>query len=353
MEPYTGDMAKRGLSRREVLKSAAIGAAAAAVSPALRALAQDPPKKRPVTGSGEFTYEMYHDWVNPPTNVQWGDTHGLALDSHGRIYIAHTVHSGSVGSDAVCVYDQKGKLLNSWGDEFRGGAHGLDLRKEGSEEFLYHCDTRRRVVVKTDLNGKVVWEQGWPKESGVYASEDKWCPTNVAFLPDGDLFVGDGYGSSYIHRYSKDGEYKGVVVKPGSGQGQVSCPHGLWIDHRHKDPKLIVADRGNRRIQYFTLDGQHQSFLTEGMRMPCHIHFQKELMLVPDLESVVTILDKNDKVVASLGDGNPSNLRDAPREKFIPGKFIHPHAAIWINKKDILVVEWVPIGRVTLLKHVS
>jgi translation initiation factor IF-1 len=47
------------------------------------------------------------------------------------------------------------------------------------------------------------------------------------------------------------------------------------------------------------------------------------------------------------------DLRDAPRDKFIPGKFVHPHAAIWINKKDIVVVEWVPIGRVTRLKRVS
>jgi len=68
---------------------------------------------------------------------------------------------------------------------------------------------------------------------------------------------------------------------------------------------------------------------------------------------VVTILDKNNKVVASLGDGNPSNLRDAPRDKFIPGKFVHPHSSIWINKKDIVVAEWVPIGRLTMLRRVS
>jgi hypothetical protein len=51
------------------------------------------------------------------------------------------------------------------------------------------------------------------------------------------------------------------------------------------------------------------------------------------------------------GAGNPE-LRGVPREQFIPGKFVHPHAAAWINNKDILVVEWVPIGRVTLLKKV-
>lgn len=353
MPSYTGRMAKKGMSRRDVLRTAAIGAAGAILSPALKAATQGAPKARPVTGSGAFTYEMYHDWLTPPSNVLWGDTHGLAVDAHGRIYLAHTVHGSSVGSEAVCVYDQKGKLLDAWGADFRGGAHGLDLRKEGREEFLYHCDTRRRLVVKTDLKGKVIWQKGWPKESGVYESEDRWCPTNVAFAPNGDLFVGDGYGSSYIHRFTVNGDYVGVVVKPGKGEGEVLCPHGLWVDHRNKDPRLIVADRSNNRIQYLTLEGKHISFLKEGMRQPCHIHFNKDLMLVPDLASVVTILDKNDKVVAQLGDGNPSNLRDAPRDKFIPGKFIHPHAAIWINKKDILVVEWVPIGRVTLLKHVD
>ncbi|SRR5581483_818054 len=341
-------MAKK-ISRRGFIKAAA----AAAAAPALSKIQTNNPPKRPIIGHGEHTYEVYHDWVQPPQNVLWGDTHGLALDSHGRIYIAHTVHPSSVGSDAVAVYDQKGRLLDSWGAEFRGGAHGLDLRKEGNEQFLYHCDIRRRLVVKTDLNGKVVWERGYPKESGVYPSEDRYCPTNVAFHPDGDLFVGDGYGSSYIHRFTKDGPYVSTIVPPGSEAGEVSCPHGLWVDQRGKQPKLIVADRGNRRIQYFTLEGQHLSFLTEGMRMPCHIHFQKNLMLVPDLESVVTILDKDDKVIASLGDGHPSNLRGAPREQFIPGKFIHPHAAIWINKRDIVVVEWVPIGRVTLLKKVE
>ena len=71
-------------------------------------------------------------------------------------------------------------------------------------------------------------------------------------------------------------------------------------------------------------------------------------MLVPDLRSVVTILDENNKVITMLGDGDPSNLRGASRDKFIPGKFIHPHDAMFLRNGDILVAEWVPIGRVTL-----
>ena len=313
------------LSRREFLTHASSVAIILSVPGSISA---NRGQKRPIVGSGEHKYEVYHDWLTPPSNLKFGDTHGLATDSHGRIYLAHTVHSSSVGSDGVVVYDQKGKFIESWGPEFRGGSHGLDLRKEGSEEFLYHCDTNRRLVVKTNLKGKVIWQRGVPMESGVYTSADQWCPTNVAFAPSGDLFVGDGYGSSYVHKFSANGEYLKLICGPGSEKGQVRCPHGLWIDPRGSVPMLVVADRGNNRLQYFTMDGKHESFLTEGMRQPCHIHFNHGLMLVPDLASVVTILDAQNKVVASLCDGNPSNLRDAPREQFIPGKFVHPHAAI-------------------------
>ena len=86
------------------------------------------------------------------------------------------------------------------------------------------------------------------------------------------------------------------------------------------------------------------------MRQPCHFKLRGEEMLVPDLDSVVTILDKNNKVITQLGDGNYSTLGGSPRSAFIPGKFIHPHAANFLHNGDILVVEWVPIGRVTLLR---
>ncbi len=338
-------------SRRDVLKagaSALVGPTLAKFSTAI----QSEPQKLPVTGQGSHTYEVHHDWLTPPSGIAWGDTHGVVQDSHGRIYVAHTVHPTSTKPHGVVVFDEKGKFVTSWGAEFAGGAHGLDIRKEGSDEFLYHCDTRRRLVVKTTLDGKVVWERGAPTEPGVYADPNRWCPTNVAFAPNGDLFVGDGYGSSYVHRYSKDGAYLKIVCGPGSEAGKVNCPHGLWVDTRERTPYLVVADRSNRRLQYFTLDGQHVKFVTEGMRLPCHLHFRNGKMLVPDLSSVVTILGEDNKVLAHLGDGDPTNLRGAPRDQFIPGKFVHPHGACWVNGDDVLVVEWVPIGRVTLLKKV-
>lgn len=305
-----------------------------------------------ILGKGDHRYECIHDWLRPPAGLAWGDTHGLAQDAAGRIYVAHTVHASSSKPDAIVVFDESGAFLTAWGAAFRGGAHGLDVRTEKDGEFLYHCDTNRRLVVKTDLKGETVWEAGAPKECPAYDTPNTYCPTNVAFLPDGDLLVGDGYGSSYIHRYHAAGKFVKTVITPGKAPGQVNCPHGLWVDTRTGTPRLAVADRGNRRVQYFTLDGQHQGFATEGIRMPCHFKTRGDVLLVPDLESVITLLDKNDKPIVHLGDGHPSALRGQPREKFVPGTFIHPHTAIFLKNGDILVAEWVPIGRVTLLRKV-
>ncbi len=305
-----------------------------------------------ILGSGSHRYECHHDWLTAPEGVIFGDTHGVAQDGHGRLYVAHTVHEGSPKADSICVYSEKGQFITSWGERFKGGAHGLDLRKEGHEEFLYHCDIAHKQVVKTKLDGTVVWEKGAPEESGKYKNGENFTPTNVAFASNGDFYVGDGYGSSWIHQFDIHGNYIRTFGGPGSGDGQTNCPHGLWVDGRGHEPLLAVADRGNRRIQYFSLDGKHVSYVTDGVRMPCHFSIRGHEMLFPDLESVVTVLDEKNKVIVQLGDGHPSNLRDHPRADFIPGKFIHPHDTMFLRNGDILVAEWVPIGRVTLLRKI-
>lgn len=303
-------------------------------------------------GSGEHTYECRHDWLTPPPHLAFGDTQGVAQDAQGRIYIAHTVHASSQSGDAIVVFDKDGKYLSSWGERFKGGAHGLDIRAEGNQEFLYHCDTAHRQVVKTTLDGTVVWEKGLPQEAGVYTEDRKFIPTNLAFAPNGDFYVTDGYGSDFIHQYTLQGEYIRTFGGKGKEPGKVLQAHGIWVDTRPAEPLLVVADRANNRLQYFTLDGKHVRFVTEGIRRPCHFSIQGDLMLIPDLDSVVTLLDKDNKVVAHLGDGAPSKLRGAARTDYIPGRFIHPHDAQFLASGDILVAEWVPTGRITLLKKV-
>jgi hypothetical protein len=338
----------RSVTRRQFVAGA--GATAAGIALSGAADAQAPL----ILGSGSHRFEWVPEWLKPPADIKWGDTQGVAQDSKGRIYISHTVGADSIKKDAIVVFDKNGKFLTSWGSRFAGGGHGLDVRREGKQEFLYHCDTAHRQVVKTTLDGSVVWEKGFPVESGVYKQGMNFVPTNVAFNPDGDLYIGDGYGSHYVLQYDKNGNFKRAFGGHGKEPGKLDSPHGLWLDTRLKEPLLAVADRSSRRIQYFTQDGKHVKFETNGMRLPCHFHIRGDEMLVPDLQSVVTILDGENKVIAHLGDGakNPG-LRGKPSSEFIPGQFIHPHGAKFLNNGDILVVEWVPQGRVTLLRKLK
>lgn len=310
-----------------------------------------------ILGEGEHRYEVIHDWGTLPQTHAWGNTHGVCQDAAGNIYIKHTVHASSSSPDAIVVFDPMGKFVRSFGAEYKGGAHGLHYSMEEGDEFLYMCDPNRGLVEKTTLDGRSIWRKTCPMESGLYANPSEYKPTNIAVVSKGvarsTFFIADGYGKSWIHAYNLKGDYVRSFGGPGKERGQVSCPHGLMIDQRDPSgPRLVVADRSNKRLQYFHLDGRHAGFVTENLKAPCHFDQRGNVLLVPDLSARVTLLDKDDKLICHLGDGDNYGLRDQPRDKFVPGKFIAPHSAIFTKTGDIMVVEWVEVGRVTLLRKV-
>jgi peptidylglycine monooxygenase len=79
-------------------------------------------------------------------------------------------------------------------------------------------------------------------------------PADVAVAPNGDIYVADGYANSAVHRFSSTGEWKQTWGRPGSGPGEFTTPHAIWVD---QDERVLVADRENNRIEVFTADGEH------------------------------------------------------------------------------------------------
>ena len=328
---------------------------AGAVAPAILGAQDKSGSKRPIIGSGEHTYEVYHDWGELPSRIKYGNTHGVCQDSQGQIYIHHTVHATSESSDAMVVFDENGKFVKSWGAEYRKGAHGLHIRKEDTAEFLYLCDINRHVVVKATLDGEVVFTLGYPEESTQYNKKKiPYIPTNLAVAPNGDIYVADGYGSFYVNQYTSKGQYIRTFGGMGSEAGELNNPHGIWMDTRGTDPVLVVADRRNYRLQTFTLDGKHVGFVP-GLRYPSHFHTRGELMLIPELEARVSILNGKNQIIAHFGQG-PDNYREIRvmnRDAFIPGQFVAPHSACFDHDGNIFVVEWVEVGRVTKLRKLA
>jgi hypothetical protein len=356
-------------SRREFLTTVA---AAPLVAPMILRAQDKAGTKAPVLGEGAHTYEAIHDWGELPPAIKWGNTHGVVEDSQGNIYVHHTVHATSDAADSMVVFDSRGKFVRSWGKEFRGVAHGLHIRKEGSDEFLYLTANAsnpkmtpqpelQAVVVKSTLKGEIVWKIQGPPDIDAYkpapdGTPKRYNPTNIAIAPNGDVYVGDGYGSYYVNQYNRNGEYIRTFGGKGSEPGQLNEPHGIWVDTRAANPVLVVADRRNNRLQRFTMDGTHVDFVP-GFRLPCHFDEFKGAVVIPDLHGRVTLIDRDNHVITHLGDsGAPTwnnPLRMASRDQFIPGQFICPHGACFDHEGNIFVVEWVEVGRVTKLRKVA
>lgn len=409
-------------SRRTFLAAGAVGAIAPFVK------AQDKSgSKNPIVGDGDHQYECIHDWGELPSNIKYGNTHSVCEDAQGHIYIHHTVHKDSQSPDSVVVFDEKGKFVRSWGAMFRGGAHGMYLRKEGHTEYLYFCDEKHGIVTKRTLKGEEVWTMGYPQDSPIYqkgpgstgpggAAGLNYRPTNIAVAPNGDFWVGDGYGSYYMFHYSvasptaypklvnvfggpapmpvgggrspggpgggappagapgaggpgAGGSGAGGPGGPGAAAGgpgggrpprppapidHMNNPHGNMVDLRDPGkPILLVADRGNNRIVRYTLDDKPID-IVEGTRLPCYFHERGDDVVVPDLSGPVFILDKNNKIAVTMGQGpgNPPRTTE-DRSKFIAGQFVAPHGATFDHNGNIFIVEWVEIGRVTKLRKVA
>lgn len=355
--------------RRDFLKTASAAAATALSSGFYVHSADKSGTRLPIVGAGEFTYECHHNWGQVPDSIRWHATHGVAIDSEGLVYITHRAPFRQP-IDTVVTFEPSGRFVRSFGKDWNFGGHGIDIRRDGTDEFLYLSITttkppdgspqRPGLVTKTTLKGETVWECPYPKESGLYERAEKYSPTNVAFAPDGGFYVADGYGSNYIHQYNADARYVRSFGGTGADPGKFQTPHGLWLDDRPgREPRLIVADRANARLQYLTLEGQPAG-IVGNVSFPAHFDVRGAHLLIPDLHARVTILNSDNSVAIHLG-YDPQwteqvlegfQMREHP-ERWEPGRFVHPHDACFDRDGNIYVVEWVNTGRVTFLRKVG
>ena len=357
--------------RRFVQISASTSAACLGSGPLILGATKKAGAAEPVLGSGEHTYRCLHHWGRDslPHGHSYGNaSHGVTIDREGLIYITHT---GT--PDSVYVFDPDGRFVRSLAafhtlrqnDATVASGHGIDIREEDGEEFLYLAAANTKMsFAKMSLNGELVWQRsrGEIFEHAGFAGRDKlrFRPTNTSFRPDGGYYLGDGYGSQYLYEYDKDDQFVRAIGGPGAADGQFRTPHGQWLDARDGAPKLVVADRANKRLQWFAMDGRHLKTL-DGFLFPADIDTQGDVMLVPDLHARVTLLDLDNNVIAHLGDDaswreqvldGPTKMRANPK-LWQPGKFVHPHDACFDADGNIFVAEWVVGGRVTKLERVA
>jgi len=202
----------------------------------------------------------------------------VAVNARGNILVLHR------GAHPLMEFDPGGTFIRSWGDgvfsegkvaaipqafwspdksHFSAvygpagcascGAHSVRVDAEGN---IWLVDAPGHVIYKMTPELKEIMHLGTKGVRGTGANNFN-LPTDVAFAPNGDLYVTDGYGSARVVKYSRDGKYLLEWGKRGTGRGEFGLPHNLVVDAQGK---VYVTDRDNQRIEVFDANGR---FLAE------------------------------------------------------------------------------------------
>ena len=190
------------------------------------------------------------DFAAQPPAIGWasGAVSWLAIGSKGSIY---EIQRGDK-ADPVLHLDHEGKVLRSWGKGDYKIPHSIRIDPEGN---VWTVDAASSNVIKYSPFGKKLMtiSVGEQPENGSQFNGT----TDVAFGPNGRLFITDGYGNARVLEYTPDGKRVKQWGKPGTGPGEFRLPHAIQIDEKGR---IYVADRENGRIEKFDLDG---NFLCE------------------------------------------------------------------------------------------
>ncbi|MEX1256307.1 MAG: peptidyl-alpha-hydroxyglycine alpha-amidating lyase family protein [Gemmatimonadota bacterium] len=218
-------------------------------------------------------YQAVHGWERLPEGMRTGVPSGAYPDPDGRhLWILTRCganHCAGSTQDPILKLDLEGNLVDSFGAGLFSWPHGFFLDHEG---FLWVTEgapsgdprevqgIRRGMghqVFKLNQRGEVVMTLGVRGVAGEGPDHFNG-PSAVLVTPNGEIWVADGHrgGNNRVVKFSPRGEFLlqiGGGVDDASGDpGKLNDPHDLTMDSQGR---LIVADRGNNRVQLFDQQG--------------------------------------------------------------------------------------------------
>jgi peptidylamidoglycolate lyase len=299
-----------------------------------------------ILGQGNKRYRLNNQWSQLDfARYPVKDCHEMVQDAKGRILLLTNETRNN-----VIIYDKKGKLITTWGNEYPG-AHGLTLFDENGQQVLFICDNNRHQVIKTTLEGRVLLTLDYPKETGQYTKPEEYIPTETTIAPNGDIYVADGYGKDFVIQYDNKGNYIRHFGGRGDKDEHLLNAHGITIDNRHAGgPFLIVTSRQQNAFKRYTMDGRWLSTIPLPGAWVCRPVINGDYLYAAVLQSsnavgkesgFVTILDKDFKCVSNLGGTEPTYADGKLQTMQQTVKaFQYPHDVCIDDEQNLYIAQW-------------
>lgn len=201
----------------------------------------------------ELPFESETDFYRMPVGTYFGEGIGVSTNSKGHVFIMTRSKISR-----VFEFDQNGNFVK----EFGKGSYAFNFAhsvRVDAEDNVWAVDEGTNLIVKFSPEGKVLMVIGkrpdplyqitsMPGTAGYIGSDRPYSfhrPTDIAFDPQGNFFISDGYTDSRVVKYDKNGVFIRSVGTRGSGINQFSTPHTIAADAQGN---VYVGDRGNGRI---------------------------------------------------------------------------------------------------------
>ncbi|MCA9082178.1 MAG: 6-bladed beta-propeller [Planctomycetaceae bacterium] len=302
-------------------------------------------------GAGAMTFDTVPGWgLGADGRSVLGSTHGsVVVDLEGAIYT-----SSSLG---VFVFSPEGEVIRSFLGQEYNNIHDMEIRKEGDAEFIYGARNVAGEGIKFGTKeGEIVLKLRSPEESNLGLK--KFAPTAITVAPNGEIYLSDGYASNHIFKYDAAGKYVTHFGTKGNDLKQFNTAHGMTLDTRYDPPRLLICDRNHQpkgRLLHYDLEGNFIDEVITGLGMPTAVAVQGDFVSVPDLHGRLVILDKNNTIIAVLGNNpDPGQGRNfkVPQDEWVEGIFSGTHGSYWDAEGNLYVQDWNISGRIMKLVRV-
>ncbi len=188
----------------------------------------------------EQRYRVERPWGQLPVGA--GRVSDVTADGEGRIFVLmRSDPYVDEANAAVIVLAPYGHAITSWGGAEVADGHMLTCAPDGR---VFVVDRDAHQILVFDAEGRRLGALGTRDQPGAPFN----APSDIAFAPNGEIYVADGYGASRVHRFSAEGRLLGGWGAAGAGPGAFSTPHALWV---RPDGNVAVVDRENNRVQLF------------------------------------------------------------------------------------------------------
>lgn len=281
-----------------------------------------------IFGTGSYTYEPVEGWGQGPEGRAMGIVSSMATDSQDRVYVIDREPN-----PAIVVFDRDGRLIRTWGENLLSVPHAIWINKN---DLIYITDCGLHTVMTFDTDGHLLSTLGTPHVAGMPGkpfNNPTWAVEGI----DSDLYVADGYGQNFMHRFTRDGRLLCSWGGDGVEPGRFDIPHCVRVD---RQGRVLVVDRGNSRVQIFDAEGHFLTQWTYLLAANDLFIDQNDTVYLAEAERRVSILTLDGTVITQWGGQGTA-----------PGLFVdHPHG-LWVDSRGDLYVCEVPYAPNRIQKY--